>query len=331
VKTGSGTTGTLAKTVFKDVSDFDLEDIFECAQCFRWRRQPDRSYSGIVEGSFANVSYIPKAGAADIGDVKIWGNLFMSDRAKREAYWRNYLDLNRDYARIKRILTTEDSVMRKAIRLGGGVRILNQNKWETLISLIISQNNNIPRIQSCIENLCREHGRDIGTLNGETLYAFPSVDRLSVLGREGLGACRLGYRAPYIADTARLVAMDGGRTLARGEDLPTAVLEEYLLSLPGVGPKVANCIMLFSMKKLEVFPIDVWMRRVMAGLYGLSERNLSGMQDYARRNFGEYGGIAQQYLFNYVRKLRRDDPVAYGRIDFGRPDPEGEGEDEHTI
>jgi N-glycosylase/DNA lyase len=324
-----GTTGALAKTVFEGVTDFDLEDIFECGQCFRWRKQPDGSYSGVVEGSFANVSYIPQGGDSGVGEVKIWGNLFASDRARREKYWRDYFDLNRGYTMIKRILSTEDPVMRRAIRAGGGIRVLNQNKWETLISFIISQNNNITRIQSCVEALCRAHGRNIGTLKEEQLYSFPSIDRLSVLSEEDLGVCRLGYRAKYISDAARRVAVDGGKTLGNGENVPTGEIEEYLLSLPGVGPKVANCIMLFSMKKTEVFPIDVWMRRVMAGLYGMSERNLSGMRDYARRNFGEYGGIAQQYLFNYVRKLKANNPAAYARLDLEAK--RGEDEDDERM
>jgi N-glycosylase/DNA lyase len=327
---GAAAAERLAKTVFEDVTDFDLEDIFECGQCFRWRRQPDGSYSGIVEGSFANVSYIPDEKREGVGVVKIWGNLFVGDRAKREKYWRNYLDLDRDYTLIKRILTTEDIAMRRATRVGGGIRVLNQNKWETLLSFIISQNNNIPRIQGCIESLCREHGRKIGMLKGTPLYAFPSVDRLSVARVADLDICRLGYRAKYVAETARRVAMDEGRTLENGEGIPTGELEQYLLSLPGVGPKVANCVMLFSMKKSEVFPIDVWMRRVMAGVYGMSERNLSGMQDYAKRNFGQYGGIAQQYLFNYIRKLKRDDPAAYGRLNL-EAKREGEEDEERMI
>jgi N-glycosylase/DNA lyase len=304
----------LVKTVFEDVRDFDPEDTFECGQCFRWRRQPDGSYSGIVESSFANVSFTPASDGRKGGAVKIWGNLHPADEDKRRRFWRNYLDLDRDYTKIKRVLTTEDYVMNRAVRSGGGIRILNQNKWETLISFIISQNNNIPRIQGCIESLCKEHGRRIGALKGEMLYAFPSVKRLASLHTGDLDTCRLGYRAGYIMETARRVAADQGRTLKGGEDIPTAEIEEYLLSLPGVGPKVANCVMLFSMKKIEVFPIDVWMRKVMAGLYGMSERNLSIMQSYAKRNFGDYGGIAQQYLFNYIRKLKRDNPAAYSRL-----------------
>jgi N-glycosylase/DNA lyase len=342
--------GPLVKTVFREVTDFDPEDIFECGQCFRWSRQPDGSYSGVVEGSFANVAYIPDEKRYNIGDVRIWSNLYAGDGGaggsgtggtgsagagsaaadRREKFWRNYFDLGRDYTKIKRILSTEDSVMTRAVRLGGGIRILNQNKWETLISFIISQNNNIPRIKGCIEALCREHGRNIGLLKGVPLYAFPSVDRLSVLRSGDLDTCRLGYRAGYIADTARRVALDGGRILNQGEKLPTAELEQYLLSLPGVGPKVAHCVMLFSMKKTDAFPIDVWMRRVMAGVYGMSERNISGMRDYAERNFGEYGGIAQQYLFNYIRKLKRDNPAAYERLGLEKERPDAE-EPERTI
>jgi N-glycosylase/DNA lyase len=331
VRRDDGSPAGLAKTVFENVADFDPEDIFECGQCFRWHRQHDGSYSGIVEGSFANVSYIPDDSGYDTGVVRIVGNLLASDRERREAYWRNYLDLGRNYTMIKRILTTEDAVMRRAIRAGGGIRILNQNKWETLVSFIISQNNNIPRIQGCVESLSREFGRRIGKLHGRHLYSFPSAGRLARLGEGELDVCRLGYRARYISDVARIVSRDSDKKLENGESLSTPELEEYLLSLPGVGPKVANCVMLFSMKKTEVFPIDVWMRRVMAGVYGMSERNLSGMQDYAKRNFGEYGGIAQQYLFNYIRKLKRDNPAAYARLGLEGRRESDRGEDDRTI
>jgi N-glycosylase/DNA lyase len=314
--------GDLVKQVFENVRDFNLDDIFDCGQCFRWNKEADGSYSGIVESAFANISFLPYAGEEDEGVVTIWSNHLAQSPSLREKFWRNYLDLDRDYAAIKRLLATEDSVMTKAIRVSGGIRILNQNKWETLISFLISQNNNIPRIKSCIERLCVEHGRRIGRLKGKAIYAFPSIDRLSELRENHLDSCRLGYRAKYIVETARQVAYDGGAFLDTGESIPTAKIEEYLLSLSGVGPKVANCIMLFSMKKSEVFPIDVWVRRVMNRLYGMGETNISAMKDYAERNFGAYGGIAQQYLFNYIRMLARIEPKTYAKLQMDNIKPE---------
>ncbi|MDR0817495.1 MAG: 8-oxoguanine DNA glycosylase [Clostridiales Family XIII bacterium] len=318
--------GSLVKQIFHNVRDFNLDHIFECGQCFRWHREPDGSYSGVVEGCFANISFAMDEANAG-GTVTIWSNLYDQSPSLREKYWINYLDLGRDYGLIKRVLTTEDSTMAKAVKVGSGIRILNQNKWETLISFIISQNNNIPRIKSCIESLCSAHGRPIGTRGISTLHSFPSIDKLSVLREQDFNICRLGYRAQYIAETARRVAYDGGAFLETGDRMPTEKIEEYLLSLPGVGPKVANCILLFAMKKSEVFPIDVWMRRVMSRLYGMGEHNTAAMQDYARRNFGEYGGIAQQYLFYYIREMQKNDPEAYARLRLDKePEPEPESE-----
>lgn len=306
--------GDLVKQVFEDVRDFNLDDVFDCGQCFRWNRQANGSYSGVIEDAFANISFLPTIKDANAGRITIWSNHLAQSPSLREKFWRNYLDLDRDYAAVKRILSTEDTVMTRAIKASGGIRILNQNKWETLISFLISQNNNIPRIKACIEKLCVEHGRKIGTLRGKAIYSFPSVDRLSVLRENHLDSCRLGYRAKYIVETARQVAYDGGAVLETGEQIPTEKIEAYLLSLSGVGPKVANCIMLFSMKKTEVFPIDVWVRRVMNRLYGMGEENISAIKDYAKRNFGDYGGIAQQYLFHYIRTMARDNPSLYERM-----------------
>ena len=309
----------IVKQEFSGVRDFNAAHIFECGQCFRWSREEDGSYSGIVEGCFANVSYSHDS-QGDSGTVTVWSNLFDDSPGLRGKFWSDYLDLGRDYGNVKRILTTEDPVMARAVQTGYGIRILNQSKWETLISFIISQNNNIPRIKGCIESLCRCFGKAIGTRHGQTMYAFPSVDILSVLHEEDLAPCRLGYRARYIVETARKIAYDGGALLESGSGIPTEKIREYLLSLPGVGPKVANCILLFSMGKSEVFPIDVWVRRVMSFFYGMGEHNAAAMMDYAERNFGEYGGIAQQYLFYYIRFLKDNDPLAYSKIGLGEPE-----------
>ncbi|MDR0817933.1 MAG: 8-oxoguanine DNA glycosylase [Clostridiales Family XIII bacterium] len=316
-------TGALKKQEFYNVKDFNLDHIFDCGQCFRWHKEHDGSYSGIVEGSFSNISYKMNTDISGGGTVTIWSNLYEQSPSLREKYWINYLDLGRDYGLIKRLLTTEDAIMAKAVKVGSGIRILNQNKWETLISFIISQNNNLPRIRTCIEALCDAQGRLIGTRRGTALHSFPSVDRLSVLRGEDLDVCRLGYRSKYIAETARRVAYDGGAFLETGDRMPTANIEEYLLSLPGVGPKVANCILLFAMRKSEVFPIDVWMRRVMSRFYGMGEHNTAAMKDYAQRNFGQYGGIAQQYLFYYIREMQKHDPIAYAKLELDKePDAE---------
>jgi N-glycosylase/DNA lyase len=309
----------LIKHTFESVSDFNPRQTFLCGQCFRWDREDDGSFTGVIEGSFANISFVHTDPKSSLGELRIVSNYLADNPERSIVFWRNYLDMDRDYGAIKKILATEDKVMAKAIQASGGIRILNQNKWETLISFIISQNNNIPRIKKCIEKLCNMHGKRIGTVRNRTLYSFPSVDRLSTLREEDLADCRLGYRARYIVEAARQVAYDGGAMLETGEDMDTGQLDRYLQSLSGVGPKVSNCIMLFSMKKLQVFPIDVWVKRVMNRFYGMGEENVSAMKDYAERNFGNYGGLAQQYLFHYIRDMAKANPVLYKRLDFDTP------------
>ena len=287
----------LTKQIFEGVRDFDPAQTFECGQCFRWTREKDKSYSGIVNGHFANVSYNNEEDT-----ITVWSNYMPESEAFRERFWRNYFDLDRDYSVIKKTLTRHDPIMEDAIEMGSGIRILNQEPWETLVSFLISQNSNIPRITGCIELLCKEFGEKIGRFSGRDLYTFPTMKKIATLFEADLESCKLGYRAKYLVETARQIDLDGGGLLAAGHLIETEKIEKYLLSLSGVGPKVAHCIMLFAMKKMEIFPIDVWMKRVMNRLYGIDEDNVVEMQAYAKEHFGEYGGIAQQYLFNYIRK-----------------------------
>ena len=292
----------LVEQRFEDVGDFLPEHTFECGQCFRWRRENDGSYSGVVSGAFANLSYASYAGEKDRGVITIRSSLFTDNPVRREKYWRNYLDLDRDYRAVKQMLAANDKVMARAIEAGRGIRVLNQEKWETLVSFIISQNNNIPRIIGCVENLCKRFGARVGGFGSLEYYAFPAIYDLARLDSEDLVALKLGYRAKYIVDTAAAVSRDGGAKLESGDSLPVEEIESYLLSLPGVGPKVAGCVLLFAMKKTEAFPVDVWVKRVMSRFYGMEENDLRTIKDYAARNFGNCGGLAQQYLFNYIRQ-----------------------------
>lgn len=279
------------KVIIDEMKDFNLDHIFDCGQCFRWKKERDGSYTGIAYGKVINVNYIDQ-------------KKVIIDNTNLEDYnriWKSYLDLDRDYFEIKKVLSENDEIMARAILFGQGIRILKQEKWETLISFLISQNNNIPRIKKCIENLCKSYGNLVGIYQGEKYYSFPEPGVIANLKENDLGALRLGYRGKYILETARIVAADGGASLMNMEE---AVLEEarqYLMNLCGVGPKVANCILLFSMGKYESFPIDVWVKRVMNQLYLIDEDDSKAMQGFAQKRFGKYGGIAQQYLFYYIR------------------------------
>lgn len=269
------------------VRDFDPDQIFDCGQCFRWEKSPEGSWQGIPGGRKAEVSF--EAEGAGGRDYSRPGVLTIQDSllgaglcSEREAleFWWNYFDLDRDYGEIKRILAREDKVMQEAIGYGGGIRILRQEPWETLVSFIISQNNNIPRIKKCIESLAEALGEK-GSL--------PSPEVLAKADISELAQCRMGYRDKYLIEAA-------GQYLRWG--MPDTA--EELRRFSGVGPKVANCIALFGLGLIDSFPIDVWMRRVMSSLYGFEEKDVKGMTAFAGEKFAPYGGIAQQYLFYFI-------------------------------
>ena len=279
--------------IVEDVRDFDLDNIFDCGQCFRWERDEKGRYVGTAFGRHALMEY---DGSSQI--LIIHG----ADEEDFQTVWRKYLDLDRDYGKIKEKLAERDKVIARAIDYGQGIRILNQEKWETLLSFIISQNNNIPRIKKCIDNLARTLGSPSGQFMGREFYDLPSPEVLAGATEEKLAPCRLGYRSKYLIETARQVAEAGLDSLERlgAPEVTSQEAFEALNGYCGVGPKVANCIALFSMGKLDRFPIDVWVRKVMHRLYGIDEGDMKGMARFAEQTFGVYGGIAQQYLFYYI-------------------------------
>lgn len=281
-----------------NIIDFDLDHIFDCGQCFRWEKNPDGSYTGTAHGKIVTMDYNKENKCLTIHN------------ATEEDFhniWRNYLDLDRNYSEIKSLLKERDPVIAQAIDYGYGIRILNQEKWETLLSFIISQNNNIPRIKKNINSLAEVMGEYLGEYNGKEYYSLPSPEVLAAAEIEDLSSCKLGYRAKYLIETARKVRDEGIDSL---EALGSAEISadktlEALRQYCGVGPKVANCISLFSMGKIESFPIDTWVKKVMNQLYGIDEKNMKEMASFAAETFGEYGGIAQQYLFYYITHNNR--------------------------
>lgn len=275
------------------IKDFDLDHIFDCGQCFRWEKNLDGSYTGIAYGKIAAMDY-----DRDRETLKIYN----SCEEDFNNIWKKYLDLDRDYSAIKTLLMEKDQVIKEAINYGQGIRILNQEKWETLLSFIISQNNNIPRIKKNINALAELMGEKAGEYKGKVYYNLPSPEVLADAEVEDLAPCRLGYRAKYLIETARQVKDEGIQSLERLGSPEVSVAEtlESLRKYCGVGPKVANCISLFSMGKIQSFPIDTWVKKVMNQLYGIPENEMRKMAEFAEANFGEYGGIAQQYLFYYI-------------------------------
>ncbi len=276
------------------LDSFELKDIFECGQCFRWNKQDDESYTGIFKNNVINVK-------KDKNKVIFKGIC----ENEIEQTVQDYFDLKRDYKKIKQKLSNIDENMQKSIQYGEGIRILNQDLWETIISFIISANNNLPRIKGIIEKLSKKYGNEI-TWNNQKYYTFPTPKQLENVKIEEYRALGLGFRDIRLYETTKMILTNKVNLEKLKQNKNTLEVREELLTLSGVGPKVADCILLFSeLKRFEVFPIDVWVRRVMNELYIKNEDekkvNKKQIEKLANEKFGNLAGIAQQYLFYWRR------------------------------
>lgn len=280
--------------ILENANSFNLRDIFECGQCFRWNKEDDESYTGVIENNVINVKNIENK---IIFKGICNGNI--------QEIVTNYFDLNRDYTKIKNELSKIDDYMKNSIKYGEGIRILNQDLWETIISFIISANNNIPRIKGIIERLSKKYGKEI-IWNGKKYYTFPTPEELRNVSVEEYRKLGLGFRDIRVYETTKMI-LNKEVDLKKLFNEETETVREELLKLSGVGPKVADCILLFStLKRFEVFPIDVWVRRVMNDLYikNEDEKKVSKKQilEIADKKYGNLAGIAQQYLFYWRRE-----------------------------
>ncbi len=279
--------------VLKNATSFEPRHIFECGQCFRWNEDQDGSYTGVVKNGVINVR-------KENDDIIFKGVC----EENLQDICISYFDLNRDYEKIKEELSSVDIYLKQSILYGKGIRILNQDLWETIISFIISANNNIPRIKGIIERISKAYGNEI-KWNGKSYYTFPTVDQLSRASVEDLRALGLGFRDRYLVETTRKVK-SGEFSLEDLQKENTVNARKKLLELSGIGPKVADCILLFStLKRFDVFPIDVWVRRVMNELYIKNEDETKvqkkEIERLAREKYGDLEGMAQQYLFYWKR------------------------------
>ena len=280
--------------ILKNAKSFELKDIFDCGQCFRWNKESDESYTGVFKQNVINVK---KQGQ----DVYFKG-ICSGDIKNVVTY---YFDLERDYENIKKTLSKVDINMKTSIEYGKGIRILNQDLWETIISFIISANNNIPRIKGIIERMSAKYGQEI-KFRGTSYYTFPTIDELSQASVKDLKDLGLGFRDRYVYETTKKIK-EGKINLENLKQEPTNEVRKQLLTLTGVGPKVADCIMLFStLKRFDVFPVDVWVRRVMNDLYIKEEDETkvskTKIEKLAEEKFGNLKGLAQQYLFYWRRE-----------------------------
>ena len=281
--------------ILKNQDSFELKDIFECGQCFRWNEQIDKSYTGVIKDGVINVK-------KDANTITFKG-LCSKDIKEVVEY---YFDLNRDYKKMKNQLSNIDKYLKASIEYGNGIRILNQNLWETIISFIISANNNIPRIKGIIERLSKKYGNEI-EWNGEKYYTFPTASQLKNVSVQDYRNLGLGFRDIRLYETTKMILNKEINLENLYKNKNTQEVRNELLKLSGVGPKVADCILLFSdLKRFDVFPIDVWVRRVMNDLYinESDETKVSKKQieKLAEEKFGNLKGLAQQYLFYWRRE-----------------------------
>lgn len=276
----------------KNAESFEPVHIFECGQCFRWNKQDDNSYTGIFKNNVINVK-------KENRDVTVRG--ICEGNIKNECI--EYFDLNTNYEKIKNKLSNIDKYLANSIEYGKGIRILKQDLWETLISFIISANNNIPRIKTIIERMATSYGNEI-TFQGKKYYTFPTPEELANVSIEDYRKLGLGFRDVRVYETVQRTLRNEIDLNKLKDETDVENLREELLKIPGVGPKVADCIMLFSLKKYQVFPVDVWVRRVISELYFENkEQTPKTIQKFAREHYGELAGLAQQYLFYWRRDM----------------------------
>lgn len=284
--------------VVKDVLNFELPHIFECGQCFRWNKQEDGRYIGVA---FGRVIEVEKRNS----DVLIYN----ATEEEFKNIWMEYFDLARDYGDIKGILSKDD-LLKKAVEFGHGIRLLKQEPFELIVSFIISANNRIPMIKRAIERISKNFGEPLYYKN-KTYYAFPTIEKLHAATEEELESLGTGFRAKYIRDTVEKIYnslnplsetynenFDINLIISKNDDGCHKELQNFM----GIGPKVADCIMLFSMGKYSAFPVDVWVKRAMQHFYVAPDVSLKKIRDFAREKFGELSGFAQQYLFYYARE-----------------------------
>jgi N-glycosylase/DNA lyase len=280
--------------IIKEVKNFELNHVFDCGQCFRWNRQENGNYIGVA---FGRVIEVEKKGK----DIYIY-NTSIEDT---EAIWIDYFDLKRDYSEIKDELS-KDSYLKLSVEFGNGIRLLRQEPFEIIVSFIISANNRIPMIKKCIDKISEKWGKKV-KYKDKTYYSFPEVSELSKASVEELEACSTGFRAKYIKDTVEKIFSNAKNPKDEYDiDFINAQNDDEchkaLCNFMGIGPKVADCIMLFSMQKYSAFPVDVWVKRAMMHFYVAPDVSLKKIREFGRNRFGNLSGFAQQYLFYYARE-----------------------------
>ena len=282
--------------IIKNIEDFDLKETLECGQCFHFlnTEESDNNYTYLISSFNRGLKIEQKN-----------GDLILHDTTFDEynSIWKEYFDLDRDYKSIKKEIGDASPELRDIIEKNSGIRLLNQDFFETLISFIISQNNQIPRIKKLVNDISEKWGSKSFSYI-DNIYNFPDAGTMDKVTEEELRELKTGFRAPYIVDAvSKFNSGEINEEELRQAD--TAECEKKLCIIRGVGNKVANCVMLFSLGKRDSFPIDVWMKRVLEQVYfNGEEKSKEYLFDFSKDKFGSLGGYAQQYLFAFARGIR---------------------------
>lgn len=270
--------------MYKLSSDFlDMRKIADSGQVFRFNKQDDKSYSLVADDRYLRIKRVDK-GLSDIHTYEL-----DCDEKEYEEFWKSYFDMGTDYSKYIKTIETTDRYLLDAAEHSRGIRILNQDKWEMLISFIISQRKSIPAIKSSIEKMAKYFGKKIK----DDIYAFPTPEDIMSAKLELIDACGLGYRKEYIQAAARQV-VEGNINLYKWDTLSDNELLEQLKSFRGVGVKVANCVMLFAYHRIGAFPIDVWIERII---------NENYKEGFPLDRYEGYAGVLQQFMFFYAREM----------------------------
>lgn len=276
--------------IIENAQNFNVERSCLCGQAFRWQKQRDGSIFGVAFNKGVRI-------------IEYDGIIEMQNCEESDmALLNRYFDLERDYEQIEREILSDDKLS-ICVPYGSGIRIFNQEPFETLISFIISANNNIKRISGIVEKICAYCGekKELPNKSGY-YYCFPTPSALSSLTEDELYKMGAGYRAPYILNSAKRIA--DGYNLYELKNMPIEKARKELLSFLGVGPKVADCILLFSLGFTNAFPIDVWMKRALKELFFDGREPSKKELESLNVRLGKYSGIVQQYIFNYAREVR---------------------------
>lgn len=271
---------------------FSPEDTFECGQCFRWQKKDDGTYIGVVDHAVVEVSPM----GTDY-ELSVVAGEIAEDRLM------HYFDLETDYAPICDYLRVKDDWLKRSIESGSGIRILNQDPFETLISFAISANNNIPKIKMAIEALSETLGTEIGTVADKVYYAFPTVEQIREANEAALKVRGMGYRFKAVGEIAHRIS-EQHLDLNHPFLIEDSEGIEWLKQFYGVGDKVASCVLLFAYGKRDAFPIDTWVKRLLRELYGVDDTT-GAYASFVEQYFDLYGGYAQQYLFHYMRNIKK--------------------------